>query len=305
MNQSICAVIVSYNNPDKLKKCIESVIHQIDKIIIVDNSCEETKEVIRKLSYPDKVFFILNLSNMGLGYALNQGIKYSLDNNFDWTLLLDQDSVLTENMLEEMMLSYNKMNASNQSQTAVIVPVVHDVDSNKEIPSIITTKLFNKKLYHPQKDTFVHFHITSGSLLKNNNIPKIGLPDETFFIDYIDYDYSFRIIEAKHNILLSKKALLMHSMAEQSHKYMFSFKEHDPKRLYYQTKNRLFVLLRYGKNFRSFFYEDIYRLIAKFFKILILEKNKIKKIKMMFLGVVDFIKYYNSIKHIHKNNICV
>ena len=303
MIQSICAVIVSYNNSDKLKKCIESVLHQTDRNVVVDNSNEETKEVIRKSSYPDKVYLILNRDNMGLGCALNKGIKYSLDNNFEWTLLLDQDSVLTENMLEEMVFSFNKMSASQQRQTAAIVPVVHDVQSKKEIPSIITTHFLNKKLELPQKDTFVHFHITSGSLLKNKIIPDIGFLSEDFFIDYIDYDYCFRIIEAKLKILLSKNAFLMHSMAEHGYRYIFNFKEHEPKRLYYQTKNRLIVLLRYGKNFRSFFYEDVFRLTAKFFKILILEKHKVEKIKMMFLGIKDFIKYYHSIR-IHNKNIC-
>ncbi len=110
MNKKICAVIVSYNSPERLKSCIDSLLNQTDKVVVIDNnSRRDTKEIITGLSYPEKVSLIFNEENKGLAAALNQGLQYSLMNGYNWTLLLDQDSVLSDNMIHEMLLSYENL----------------------------------------------------------------------------------------------------------------------------------------------------------------------------------------------------
>ncbi len=241
--------------------CIDSLENQADKIVVIDNSADQrVRNALLALPHANRIAFIFNDCNKGLAAALNQGIRYSLDNACKWTLLLDQDSILAESMIGEMLRSYNDLDEEAKKETALVVPTVYDRNFKKMLPSVITTNFLNKKIETPAGDCFVHFHITSGSLLKNELVSKIGLMNENLFIDYIDFDYCFRILDRNLRILLSKNALLYHSLAETKQKLFFQYREHQPVRVYYQTKNSLYTLFKYGKNYRSFLYFEIFRL---------------------------------------------
>lgn len=298
----VCSVIVSYNSPEELKKCIESCFNQVDKIVVVDNSTNsEAKEQIARIVCPDAVEFIINNQNLGLGSALNQGIMYSMEHNYEWTLLLDQDSVLLNDMVCKMINSYEKLSSYDKEQTVLVAPTVYDILINKKIPSIITTRLLNKKITTPDKDMFIHFHITSGSLVKNKVFRQIGLMNELFFIDYIDYDFCFRVISHNYKILLSKSATLQHSLGEIKYKFYQHYLEHNPLRVYYQTRNRLAVMSRYGRTYKSFLYAEIFRFLLKWIKILLMESSKIDKFKAILKGGSDFFKVHKTLGS-KKNN---
>jgi rhamnosyltransferase len=292
MNDSVCAVIVSYNAPAELSRCIDSVTNQVREVLIIDNgSSAAAKEHIAKMQLPGKTSCVFNSRNMGLGFALNQGLKYSIVNNHQWTLLLDQDSIPANTMVLDMLMSYRHLAQNEQARCAVIVPVVIDANTGKEIPSLITTPLLSKRVRRPRRDIFVHFHITSGSLIRNDTLCDIGFMDEHYFIDYVDYDFCFRTIGTRFNILMSKNALLHHSIGMRKAALFFHYREHGPERLYYQTRNRLLTLARYGKSHRSFFYEEIGRFLGKLLKVVLFESSKPEKIKMVFRGIEDFVKY--------------
>jgi rhamnosyltransferase len=293
--KQLCAVIVSYNSPENVMKCIKASVDEVDRIIVIDNSTESAlRSTSGRLDYSGKVIFEFNESNRGLGVALNQGIRHSMDNGYTWTLLLDQDSVPSENMVKEMLKSYENLDDKTKKDTAAVVTSVFERNFKKVLPSVVMTNLFNKKVEAPKADIFVDFHITSGSLLRNEIISKIGLMNEEFFIDFIDFDYCFRILEAKYKILLSNNALLYHSLAECKHRFFFHFREHSYRRIFYQVRNRFFVIFKYGTKYRSFLYSESLRLLAKFFKILLLESEKRKKMWMYLKGIVYFLRDYKK-----------
>lgn len=296
MVNSVCAVVVSYNSPEDLRSCINSLLPQVDQVVVVDNSDDSrTKEILCALPEAGKVAFIFNETNIGLGAALNQGLQYSMDANYQWTLFLDQDSVLADDMVADMLRSYGQLANEAKESVAMLVPVVFDRNFRKIVPSVITTSFLNKKVRNPSADCFVHFHITSGSLLKNVLVARIGFINAKLFIDYIDFDYCFRILNSELKILLSKKALLYHSLAETRQKLFFSYREHRPIRMYYQTRNSLYTMFKYGKKYRSFLYFEIFRLIRKPVKALLRESQKIQRLGMYFRGIRDFIREHEEL----------
>ena len=269
--------------------CINSALKQVDKIVVIDNSSDQyVRSRFKALENSDKVSFTYNEINKGLGYALNQGIRYSFANNFGWTLLLDQDSLLSDTMVSEMLQSYRNLVNETKKEVALIIPKVYDLNFNKFLPAILTTAFFNKKIKAPDKDVFIHFQITSGALVRNDMLRDVGLMNEYYFIDYIDFDYCFRVLNKDYKLLLSRNALLYHRLAEKKQKLFFSFREHQPLRVYYQTRNRLFSLISYGRKYKSFLYSETCRFICKFFKIILLESKKKEKLQLYFKGIKDF-----------------
>lgn len=276
----ISAVIVSYNDYSALNRCIQSIHNQVDTIIVIDNSTIKDEFINEQNS-----IYIKNKGNLGLSKALNKGIKEALKIQSDWVLLLDQDSIVAEDMIKNMLKSYKQTPPKNN--IAAIVPTIFDNNLNKYLPSLIYNKFSITKIFNPIKDEFVDFQITSGSLIKKTVFENIGLMDEELFIDYIDFDFCFKARIHGYKILLSHTAILKHSLGEQNKRLFFTFIEHNPTRVYYQIRNRLILMKRYRKEFPFFIVSEVRRMILKFFKIVLLESDKIKKLKSYCKGLFD------------------
>ena len=107
---NICAIIVTFNIGKGLFKCFESIKHQVDEVVIVDNNSNaETIQVLNEFEKLSDVNIIYNKENRGIAAALNQGVKYAIENNYDWVITLDHDSEATENMIKKMLTIYMRI----------------------------------------------------------------------------------------------------------------------------------------------------------------------------------------------------
>lgn len=95
---SIGVAIVCYNTPELISKAVNSVFPYVTKVIIVDNS-EQDSECYReceRLSKIDNVFVIHTGENIGHGIGLNLAIK-NLDT--EYIICMDSDCVLLDSTL--------------------------------------------------------------------------------------------------------------------------------------------------------------------------------------------------------------
>ena len=92
----VLAGIVLYNpDEDRLVENIQAVVGQVDETILIDNNSsniEKIKKRVNELNY--NINIIENSKNNGIAFALNQILEYAIDNNYEWFLTLDQDSVI-------------------------------------------------------------------------------------------------------------------------------------------------------------------------------------------------------------------
>ena len=117
----ISAGIVLYE--PELKRLLENVtaiIRQVDTVIIVDNASSHIKEVKEVLSRFSNILFLAIAQNEGIAVALNQILDISMQIGMDWTLTLDQDSVVCENFID---VSRNYFDLAN---VAIITPTILD-----------------------------------------------------------------------------------------------------------------------------------------------------------------------------------
>ena len=95
MENLISVVIVTWNNEDTIKDCIQSVNYYIKntEIIIVDNnSSDKTLHILKEFSQV-RVFSLSQ--NMGFAYANNYGVRFSTGNRL---LFLNPDIVVKSNL---------------------------------------------------------------------------------------------------------------------------------------------------------------------------------------------------------------
>jgi GT2 family glycosyltransferase len=188
----ICAVVVTYNRCELLKRCIESLRKQTrkpDLIIVVNNGSNDgTKEWLVQQNDLIKI----TQENLGGAGGFYTGIKQARKDGFEWVWLLDSDVVPFNDALERIMNStaFNNKNVGFLS-SVVVMPngelsyinlpylsheydVVDSIVSNRNIP--ILTSSFGSVL------------------ISKEAVEAVGLPAKNFFIWGDDVDYTLRMI---------------------------------------------------------------------------------------------------------------
>ena len=89
--KNIAAGIVLFNPGDmeRFDKCISSVIAQVEKLYIFDNSTH-----LIEYKFPENITYISEHENKGIAYALNRIMAQASQDGYSWLVTMDQDSIL-------------------------------------------------------------------------------------------------------------------------------------------------------------------------------------------------------------------
>ena len=253
LKKSSCAGIVLYN-PDiqKLKRNINSLYEQVDRIILIDNASSNIQEVKKEVSVYPNVVVERNDENKGIAYALNQILRFADEEGYKWYISMDQDSCCAENLVDE----YAK-NMPQDERTAVLSPYV--LNNSK-----VTLEEY-KKMTFPKVEEITQpiDCITSGTL---NNVviaKKIKGYNSQLFIDCVDVEFNLRLMLMHYKIYRINTTYMLQEMGkakevkpirmlyELTHKNVFRRLRYTPVysnlRLYYISRNSRYIYRKYGK----------------------------------------------------------
>ena len=279
----VAAIIVSYNPDSNLFDSINLLLNQVEKVIIVDNGSKEKYVKYIKSINEDKIEIILNKENLGIATALNIGVRKALENGYEWILTMDQDSKASPDMVKKMFNVYNSINREERKDILSIFPNFVD----ERIQSIEENSNMNSYEY-------VDADITSGNLLRKEVFEKVGFFDDSLFIDLVDTDFCMRLNEKGIKMIKIRDAVLYHSLGESKTIKgilgSFNTSNHSALRRYYMTRNRFYIWEKY-KGLNSLTLNRDKKLFKKeFVKIILGEKDKVNKIKMVLRGYKDYKK---------------
>lgn len=103
--KKIGVFICNFNGRDWVIKCINSLLQQTEKdydVYVVDNaSTDGTVEAVKN-TFGDGVCCLSNPENLGGAGGFDRGLKYGLEQDYEYIVLLDNDIVLEEHCLENM-----------------------------------------------------------------------------------------------------------------------------------------------------------------------------------------------------------
>lgn len=279
----IFAVIVTFNpEPEGLNKVVSRLLDQVDEILIVDNG-----SIKLNLLTTDKVRVHKNKSNLGLGAAHNIGIKAAVAGGFDYVLIMDQDSVPSTTMTNELLQAHQKL--SRTKQVAAVGATYWNEET--QIPSFYVRFgwLKFKRTYSAEKPCAADFLISSGSLFHVDVLEAVGNMDEELFIDHVDTEWFLRARNAGYQAYGVPSALMEHNLGEHSHRLRIAGRtrnvpQHKPFRYYYIFRNSVSLYRRsYVSNLWK--WNDLQRLGMIFFMFAVLKGPRIQNAKMMGLGL--------------------
>src|SRR3989344_2335605 len=98
---SVFIVIPNWNGKDLLADCLDSLLYQTFKadIGVVDNGSTDGSAQFLKNRHP-KVKLIELDKNYGFTGGVNAGIKYALDNKYEFIALFNNDAAADKNWLK-------------------------------------------------------------------------------------------------------------------------------------------------------------------------------------------------------------
>lgn len=142
MRMNILAILVVYNRKGEETKTLNSLLDNCAKnpevfrnfkLIIYDNSLIEQKIY---LAIPFEYEYVHDHNNKGLAAAYNYALTKAIAAGYSWLLLLDQDSSLPEDFIDN--LSCGLFSLKRDSRVAAVVPKVR----------------YKKTFFSPAKDLF-------------------------------------------------------------------------------------------------------------------------------------------------------
>lgn len=281
--KKVASIMVTYNPESDLVNNAYSIADQALSLLIIDNgSNSESLKYLKTLEDYPNITIIYNGVNKGLGTALNQGIRYFLDNHLyneiEWIATFDQDSKIEEDYFQRMLDSYAQL--PNQDVVAILAP------------NWVDQKLINVK-EHPisTSDTVEQTTvITSGSLTKKNVFNEIGLFIEDYFIDFLDIEFCLRARRSGFKIMMVQSVSMVHNLGNSEIHQLFrsnvTATNHNYVRRYYITRNRIHTYKKYYKFEKTWLKQDMIATIKEFIILLLFEKDRVKKLKSTIKGTV-------------------
>lgn len=281
-----CAGIVLYN-PDliRLNENIKSILPQVDLLILIDNGSANVNKVIEKYNSEKKIKVIENHKNLGIASALNTICEIAKLENYEWVMLLDQDSICSATIIE----SYRKY--INDSNVGLLTPFI--IDINK-------ISINDYKEMDLNDVDVVDWAISSASFINIVIWEKLGKFMDSLFIDGVDIDYSIRLKLNNYTQLRINDEYLLQEVGKAEKTWLkrihrdnsgeirfinYYRSNHSPIRQYYMAKNHIIISKKYKK------YIPLWKSIVLSMLIiipkLVFEKPKLKVIPKIIIGVLE------------------
>ena len=274
-NTKVSGMVVLYNPSDKVLDNIKLYINEVEKLYIVDNSEIVNRNVKVQLKNNNNTEYIELGENKGIAKALNIGAHRAIQDGYKWILTMDQDSKPKDNMIDKMV-DYIKNNDTND--VGIISPY-HLLDTTG-------FKNLDKDIHEPIRV------MTSGNFLNLNIYKQLGGFMNELFIDSVDHEYCYKLKKNNYRIIRINEAILNHNLGEDNRLINFLGKtlriiNHNYIRIYYMTRNELYVRKLYKKNIPRLYRNRYFYIMILIIRIIGWENNKLKKIKYLIKGYID------------------
>ena len=217
----ILFVIPAYNEAENIEKVLKEIkkdVKYADIIVINDCSKDNTAEIVEK----NNVKCITNVMNMRYAWAVQTGLKYAKQHNYDYVIQMDADGQHIASEAEKLYLEAKKSNAD------IIIGSRYLKDMGYPCPFFrrVGTKFFEImiKIFTGKKiaDPLSGFQCLNKSVInyysKCGNYPEY--PDANLIIEMLLRGYNIKEVPVK--MRLRENGESMHSGIIKPIKYMIS-----------------------------------------------------------------------------------
>jgi GT2 family glycosyltransferase len=243
MQPRVLIVVLCYNGVGMTLQCLES-LHRLEydlaDILIVDNASQDNTAAIVQSRFPD-VTVIETGANLGFAAGNNVGLRYALDHNYDYALLLNNDTEIAADTLQSLVST-----AEADPAIGIVGPTIYFYDQPSRIWSaggMIDWQNGTSRMRdigqtddsRQRSPADVDFVSGCALLCKRSVLKHVGLLDERFFMYYEETEWCVRATRSGFSIVHVPTAHVWH-------KIPLDARAEQPYVAYYMTRNRLLFL---------------------------------------------------------------
>jgi rhamnosyltransferase len=268
------AVYTLYKPPADFLERIRSVIETCDAVILVDNTPGGAKIEIND----SKIVLLQDGGNKGIASALNMGISKARECDVNFLVLFDQDSSPDTDTLKKLFV------AASKHRKALIGPLFVD-DQVGLIRSAVETDEYSPVGCLP----------TSGMTFNLDDMPADMRFNEQFFLDFVDFDWCWRLSALGWTCLLANQIPMRHRLGLAQRKFLFiTYHVPEPYRHYFQFRDAIkLTSLSYVPLYSKFRLTLI--ILPKLVVYPFLLGSGIERLKWMIRGLYDAVRNVGGI----------
>ena len=295
----IAIIIINWNTYQLTFNCLKSLeecTYKNKTIFVVDNGSKDGSGDKIALQFPESNY-IKNQTNEGFTGANNKALKVILKQNFDYVLLLNNDTVVKPNFL-----SLLEATMESDKNLAATQPLILDYPNTNTIWNAGGSFnsffcLFNTRckgmIYNPKLKIETSTQWISGCcvMVKIAVIKKVGLLDDRFFAYFEDADWSIRMTNLGYKLGVVPESIIYHHSSGSTKKNNSSSEGSlSPYAHYLNVRNHIYLIKKHTffNSIGSWIYQ-ILKIIS--YSIYFILRGRFGKFKMVCRGFLDGIKF--------------
>jgi GT2 family glycosyltransferase len=235
----VYVVILTWNHLEDTLACLETVqrlTYPCYRLLVVDNASTDGTPAATAARFPT-VEVIVNAANLGYAAGNNVGLQRALEVGADYILLLNNDTQVAPDMLDELVAA-----ALADHRAGLLSPKMYYADpadrlwyaGARQQPltlAAVHTHRGESDTAGPQTPQAVDYIFGCGMLIRRAVLEEVGLLDPGYFMYYEDADFCMRVRAAGYRLLYVPRARLWHRVAGSTEGQL-------PLWFYYRAKSR-------------------------------------------------------------------
>lgn len=240
MDETVWAVIPTFNRRELLRECIQSVLAQTrppDVVWVRDNASRDgTAEMVGK-EFP-QVRLVRGKDNLGSSGGFAEGLKAGYEGGADWIWLVDNDAEAQPDALEKLLEAQKRLQNSDYKAGALGSVALWTDGNIHPANRVLPNWRFLRRLRDLRRMNCqpVRWSSFVSVLVPRWAVEKYGVPYYDYFTWNDDLEY-FGRIGRRELIVFAQESLVIHKT-----KARHSVGKTKGERFFYDVRNRLWVL---------------------------------------------------------------
>ena len=246
----VSIVILNWNGWRDTLECLaslEALTYNPYEIIVVDNASSDCSEQKIREAYPN-LTLIQSGANLGFAGGNNVGIRYAMQKGADYVWLLNNDTVVEPNTLDQLVWRVQRDPEVNMCGSTLVY--YHDRSKVQAYGGGVYNKWLgtSKKLGHGRSrselvgtadvERKLDYVEASSLLVSRRFLDTVGLMDETYFLYYEELDWVTRAGSACR-LGYAKDSIVYHKEGASIGGSDYAVKQKSRTADYYGIRNRI------------------------------------------------------------------
>ncbi|WP_251423727.1 glycosyltransferase family 2 protein [Veillonella agrestimuris] len=296
MSDTIAAIVVTYNRKQLLLENVNALLQQTIKdkvtIVIIDNnSTDGTHESLMPFIENQSITYINTGENLGGAGGFQFGMKYAVEQGFDFVWIMDDDCIPQNTSAEELLKAYHSVNGKCGFLSSKVLWKDKSI-CTMNVPRATMYKNvtdFDSPMVPCVMASFVSFFVSS------DVVKEVGLPIKEFYIWTDDWEYTRRI-SLKYPCYLVNNSVVIHKSNSNIGANIASEAEDRLDRYKYLYRNDVYLYRREGIS--GFAYECARLLYHSFLVLKSSASRKAFRLRTIWASTLEGLSFNPPIEYV-------